>query len=282
MKLRDLSRLALVPAALALLLAACQQQAPVEEAAAAPVAEAAAPAPAEAIADEPALDPNAAPAPADADADVVAEAPAPADTPAPAAEPAAPAVTFATQGEHYDPIPGGQPFEPLAGKIEVVEVFNYVCPACAMFEPLVSAWKARLPADVRFTYVPAPFGGNWDPYVRAYYTAEAMGIAGKAHDGVFKAIHVDRSLKGERGTDSPADIAKVYAQFGADPAQFASTMASFTVNAKFGRAKQYIAAQGANSTPTLIVNGRYRIKGRSWEELLQNTDRVIAQVRAGG
>ena len=59
-------------------------------------------------------------------------------------------------------------------------------------------------------------------------------------------------------------------------------MASFTVNAKFGRAKQYIAQQRANSTPTMIVNGRYRVKGRNFEDMLQNTDRVIAQVRAGG
>jgi thiol:disulfide interchange protein DsbA len=59
-------------------------------------------------------------------------------------------------------------------------------------------------------------------------------------------------------------------------------MSSFAVNAKAGRAKQYIAQQRVNSTPTLIVNGRYRIKGRSWEEMLQNTDRVISQVRAGG
>ena len=213
-----------------------------------------------------------------------AAAPAPAaDGEAPAPQPgAAPAATFATEGEHYDLVPGGQPFEPLDGKIEVVEVFNYVCPACAMFQPLVNSWKARLPDDVRFTYVPAPFGGNWDPYVRAYYTAEAMGIADQAHDAVFQAIHVERSLRGERGSDSPQDIARVYAKFGADPAQFASTMASFTVNAKFGRAKQYIAQQRANSTPTIIVNGRYRIKARDFETMLQNTDRVIAQVRAGG
>ena len=75
---------------------------------------------------------------------------------------------------------------------------------------------------------------------------------------------------------------RLYAKFGADPAQFASTMASFTVNAKFGRAKQYIAQQRANSTPTIIVNGRYRIKARDFETMLENTDRVIAQVRAGG
>lgn len=280
MKLRDATRLVFAPAALALLLAACQQQAPAEATpAAATEAAPAAQAPAEALADEPALDPAAA---APADAEVPAGAPAPSEVPAPAAPAPSGGVAFATEGEHYDLIPGGQPFEPLNGKIEVVEVFSYVCPACAMFQPLVNSWKARLPADVRFTYVPAPFGGNWDVYVRAFYAAEAMGIADKAHDGIFQAIHVERSLKGERGNDTAEDLAKAYAKFGADPAQFASTMASFTVNAKFGRAKQYIAQQRANSTPTLIVNGRYRVKARNFEEMLQNTDRVIAQVRAGG
>lgn len=285
MNLRAASRLVLMPAALALLLAACQPSTPEEAAAAPPAAEApAADAPAEAIADEPALDPAAAAAAgqADASADAAAQGAPAGETPPPAPASTPSAVTFATEGEHYDLIPGGQPFEPLDGKIEVVEVFNYVCPACAMFQPLVNTWKARLPADVRFTYVPAPFGGNWDPYVHAYYAAEAMGIADKAHDGIFQAIHVDRSLKGERGADSAQDIARAYAKFGADPAQFASTMASFTVNAKFGRAKQYIAQQRANSTPTMIVNGRYRIKARNFETMLENTDRVIAQVRAGG
>ena len=283
MNLRAAPRLVLAPAALALLLAACQPSEPATEAVPTPAsAPATGAAPTDAIGDEPALDAATGPAdeaPAAGDGPAPAEGESPDPAPAPASTPAA---TFAVQGEHYDLIPGGQPFEPLDGRIEVVEVFNYVCPACAMFQPLVNNWKARLPADVRFTYVPAPFGGNWDPYVRAYYAAEAMGIADKAHDGIFQAIHVERSLKGERGTDSPQDIARAYAKFGADPAQFASTMASFTVNAKFGRAKQYIAQQRANSTPTMIVNGRYRVKGRNFEDMLQNTDRVISQVRAGG
>lgn len=280
MNFRALTRLALAPAALALLLAACQPSEPAV-AAAAPAAPVAA-APTEAIGDEPALDPSAAPAVEDAAGQDQAPAAVEGDSPTPPQPAETSGATFAVQGEHYDLIPGGQPFEPLEGKIEVVEVFNYVCPACAMFQPLVNNWKARLPADVRFTYVPAPFGGNWDPYVRAFYAAEAMGIGDAAHDGIFQAIHVERTLKGERGTDSAEDLARAYAKFGADPAQFASTMASFTVNAKFGRAKQYIAQQRANSTPTMIVNGRYRIKGRNFEEMLQNTDRVISQVRVGG
>ena len=281
MKLRAVPRLFLASAALALMLSACKPADTASAADAAPAAAAPASTAAETVGDEPALDPaQAAAADADAVAGTTADA-APAEAgPADAQQP--PAVTFATEGEHYDLIPGGQPFEPLDGKIEVVEVFNYVCPACAMFQPLVNNWKTQLPQDVRFTYVPAPFGGNWDPYVRAFYAAEAMGLNDAAHDGVFQAIHVDRALKGERGTDSPEDLARVYAKFGADPAQFASTMASFTVNAKYGRAKQYIAQQRANSTPMMIVNGRYRIKGRNFEEMLQNTDRVISQLRSGG
>src|SRR5690606_19315117 len=134
---RAFTRLALAPAALALLLAACQPSEPVA-ADAAPAAPAAA-APAETVGDEPALDPSAAPAGEDAAGqDQAAAVEGDSAAPPPAATSGA---TFATQGEHYDLIPGGQPFEPLEGKIEVVEVFNYVCPACAMFQPLVNNWK---------------------------------------------------------------------------------------------------------------------------------------------
>jgi thiol:disulfide interchange protein DsbA len=67
------------------------------------------------------------------------------------------------EGRDYVEIKDAQPWMPLNGKIEVVEVFGYVCPACAAFNPLVEAWKAKLPADVRFSYVPAPFGPEWNP-----------------------------------------------------------------------------------------------------------------------
>jgi len=63
----------------------------------------------------------------------------------------------------------------------VVEVFGYVCPACNMFQPLMRAWEAKMPANVRFTYVPAQFGGTWDRYARAYYASEAMGLVPRTH-----------------------------------------------------------------------------------------------------
>ena len=220
-------------------------------------------------------DPNAAPAPT---ADPAAT-PAPADAaPAAAAEDAIPGLKL---GIDYEIVENGQPFEPLNGKVEVVEVFNYVCPACASFQPLVVSWKKKLPASVRFTYVPAAFGGNWDQYVRSFYAAQTMGIAEKAHERVYDGIHLENKLKGERGNDSDAEIAAFYAQFGVDAKQFAGNMKSFAVTGKFNKAKQYIMSQRVSSTPTLMVNGKYSALGRSAEDRLRIVDALIAHELAG-
>jgi protein dithiol oxidoreductase (disulfide-forming) len=218
-------------------------------------------------------DPNSAAAAAPVVPPAQAEAP-------PAAAPANGAIPGLKLGVDYEVIPNGQPFEPLNGKIEVVEVFNHVCPACAAFQPLVLGWKKRLPPDVRFTYVPAAFGGNWDQFVRSYYAAQTMGIAEKAHERVYDAIHLENKLKGERGSDSDAELGAFYAQFGVDAKQFASNMKSFAVSGKFNKAKQYIVSQRVSSTPTLMVNGKYSALGRNPDERLRIADVLIAYERA--
>ncbi|MGY0799970.1 thiol:disulfide interchange protein DsbA/DsbL [Lysobacter sp. A286] len=207
-------------------------------------------------------------------------APAPAATAAPARTPGpivAPVGPAPVAGTDYVEIAGGEPYQPNSGKIEVVEVFGYTCPACANFEPMVSAWAAKLPADVQFTPVAAPFGGFWMPYAKAFFAAQATGLLPQTHDAMFKAIHIDRSL----GADSSdQQIAQFYAAYGADPKQFASTMASFAINAKMGRAQQFLQRSGVDSTPTLIVDGKYRVTGQSWEEHLRIAEHLIAQERA--
>jgi thiol:disulfide interchange protein DsbA len=160
------------------------------------------------------------------------------------------------EGVDYATIPNGQPFDPANGQVEVVEVFGYVCPACNMFQPLMRAWEAKLPANVRFTYVPAQFGGTWDRYARAYYASEAMGLVPRTHDLLYNAIHLEQTLKGERGEDSVQDIAAFYARFGADPEQFASTMSSFA------------------------IDGKYRVLGRTREDQIRILDQLVAMEQA--
>ena len=110
-----------------------------------------------------------------------------------AAEEAAAKAPPPVAGTDYVEIPNGQPFDTTDGRIEIVEVFGYVCPFCAAVQPTVSAMKAKLPPDVHMVYVPAAFGAMWDNYAKAYYTAEAMGLVDKTHDAMFRAIHIDRT-----------------------------------------------------------------------------------------
>ena len=187
-------------------------------------------------------------------------------------------------GTDYVEIPNGQPFEPADGRIEVAEIFGYVCPFCAAVQPTVSAMKAKFPPDVRMVYVPAAFGAMWDNYAKAFYTAEAMGLVDKTHDAMFRAIHIDKTLKGERGMDTPDEIAAFYAAYGADPKQFVSSMESFAVATKVNHAKQFIVNAFANgdtpSTPTFIVNGKYRVKGKSGDDMFRIVHQLVVTERA--
>ncbi|MBA3486296.1 MAG: thiol:disulfide interchange protein DsbA/DsbL [Lysobacter sp.] len=256
-RLASMTRLPLILTAL-FAVAACSQDAP-------------APTPAEpaAAATGPAV---AEPAPATASTPV-ADAPA-----GPIVPPSGPAPVAGTD---YVEIAGGQPYAPGTGKIEVVEVFGYTCPACASFEPLVAAWSAKLPADVELVPVAAPFGGFWNTYAKAFYTAQSMGLLEETHDAMFRAIHVERSLTVQPvATDE--QIAAFYGKFGADPKQYQSTMASFAINAKLRRAQQFLTTSGVDSTPTMLVNGKYRVTGRGFDEVLRITDHLIAQERAAG
>lgn len=222
-------------------------------------------------------EPAATPAGASTSEQAAGEAPSTPAAPGEAAPPQGPAPVA---GVEYFEIAGGQPFAPgPAGTVEVVEVFGYTCPACARFEPLVSAWKARQPAYVRFTPVAAPFGGYWMPYAKAFYAADSMGLREKTHDAMFQAIHVDRSLPVQDVSDE--QIAQFYAGHGADAQAFAGTMSSFAVDARMKRATQFLQRSGVDSTPTMIVDGKYRIaNGIPYEDVLRITDHLVARARA--
>ncbi len=184
-----------------------------------------------------------------------------------------------TPGVDYTEIEGGQPWAPLAGKIEVVEVFGYTCPHCAHFESLLAPWAAKLPKNVRFTTVPATFGGNWDAFARAYFAAEQLGVAQRSHGAMFQALHDKQSLPMQNV--SPQELATFYAGYGVEPARYIDALKSDAVNAKMAAARAFIQREQVPGTPALIVNGVYLVRGRDFDQLLRNTDALIARLQSG-
>jgi thiol:disulfide interchange protein DsbA len=206
--------------------------------------------------------------------------PAPAETrtPGPIVPPQGPAPVLGTE---YEEIAGGTPWQAVPGKIEVVEVFGYVCPACAAFAPTVDPWKNKLPADVVFHYVPAPFGPEWDPYAKAFYVADQLGLVDRSHMALIDAIHVKNTMPGEGDKPDEQKIADFYAQYGANPKQFLDMMHSFAVATKVNQGRQFMTKAGVTGTPTMIINGKYRITGgKSYQDVLRIADHLIAKERA--
>ncbi|WP_346838131.1 thiol:disulfide interchange protein DsbA/DsbL [Microbulbifer sp. SAOS-129_SWC] len=183
-------------------------------------------------------------------------------------------------GEDYIEIAGGRPMSPADGKVVVEEFFNYICPACNKFEPQFSAWAKKQPAYVRIDHVPAAFRKDFEPYAYAYYTAQIFGIADKTHQAAYDAVHRTHTLPSEGETPDEAKIAQFYAGYGVDPQKFLATMKSFGVKSKVRRATEHLQRSQVRSTPSLLIDGRYLVKGKSFADKLRIADYLIQKEHA--
>lgn len=171
------------------------------------------------------------------------------------------------EGVDFVAIEGGAPYSTLPGQVEVAEVFGYTCPACARFEPQLAAWKRALPKGARFVAVPAPFGGHWIPYARAYLAAQKLGVAERSHAAMFRALHEERRLPISRPTAE--EIAGFYGVYGVAAPRFVATYNDASIDAQLDRARDWIVRAGVDHTPVLVVAGKWRVGGNSPQDTLR-------------
>ena len=152
-------------------------------------------------------------------------------------------------GKHYSVIPQAQRTSVPAGKVEVMEVFSYGCPACNQFQPTIKKLKASLPANAQLVYLPASWNKaeNWPMFQRAYLTAQSLGMAEKAHDAMYEAIWTTGELgvadpkTGRLKTKLPSieDTARFYQRItGVKAADFVTASKSFGVDLKIRQADE--------------------------------------------
>lgn len=177
------------------------------------------------------------------------------------------------EGVHYERI--GSPVDAPTDRVDVVEAFAYPCPACYNFHPIIERWVAEAPDHVHFSRLPIGLQRGWDMFAIAYYTADVMNVDSAAHGGVFRAIHDER-----RQIRSFDDIAAIYADYGVDTADFIATAESFAVDARMRRNRADVTRFGIRQTPTMIVQGKWRVAPgafNSYQEMLQAVDFLVAR-----
>ncbi|HTL21600.1 MAG TPA: thiol:disulfide interchange protein DsbA/DsbL [Steroidobacteraceae bacterium] len=191
-----------------------------------------------------------------------------------------------TEGVQYARITPAQQTTVPAGKVEVLEVFSYGCPACNAFQPTMDKLRHALPANAQLAFLPAAFNPaeDWPMFQRAFLAAQALGIAERTHqamyDAVWKSGELGIIVPGTNRLKSPlpsiADAASFYARVaGINPQQFLAMANSFGIDSKMRAADAQIVAMHVDSTPTLIVNGKYRVI----RDELKNNDELIELVR---
>ncbi len=195
------------------------------------------------------------------------------------------------EGKHYFEIKPAQRPDTPAGVVEVTEVFSYGCVHCNRTIALMDRLKQSLPSNARMAYLPASFNSaeSWPMFQRVYYTASALGLIPKLHNAVYAGVWSTNELAvveaDGRRLKSPQptldDAARYFAKkAGIKPEQFLATAKSFSVESQCRRADQLVKLYKVDSTPTLVVNGRYRVSStllRSEDELIDLVNWLVAK-----
>jgi protein dithiol oxidoreductase (disulfide-forming) len=183
------------------------------------------------------------------------------------------------EGKHFKTVKTvAKPADPK--RITVEEFFWYGCQHCFHFEPDLSAWVKKKPADVDFIRVPASLGRPEGVlHQKAYYTAEALGVTEKVHKPLFDAIH-----ERHQALSTQPVLAEFFnSQVGVLPEVFNSTFSGFAVDSRVRRADQLGKDYMIFSVPTVVVGGKYQttaqMAGGTYPKMIEVIDHLVQKVR---
>jgi thiol:disulfide interchange protein DsbA len=162
-------------------------------------------------------------------------------------------------------------------KVEVIQFFSYGCPHCAEMHHMVDQWQAKLPRDVVFKRVPVSFGRPlWASLARMYYALQTTGDLEKLDGAVYEAVQ-----KGVPLNNDQAIMAWIRTK-GVDTRKFAAALNSFDVSRNVSGANRMTQEYDVDGVPFFVVNGKYAVIGKSYEQMLDVTSELIAKARKEG
>jgi thiol:disulfide interchange protein DsbA len=192
---------------------------------------------------------------------------------------------FALSSTAYANVQAGREFEPLhqpqrtevpANQTEVIEFFSFACPHCYEFNRQLLSWAGKLPANVSFRQVPVGFEKpGWMPLARAAHAMQATGDFARLETPLFEAIHKERQALFDEKS-----ITAWMVKHGVDSAKFTAAYNSFGVTTRMAQNDRMVVSYEIAVVPALVVDGRYNVLGRTFDELLTNTGAVVEKAKA--
>ncbi len=156
------------------------------------------------------------------------------------------------EGVHYEVISGQATQSP-----EVIEFFSFYCGHCWHFEPTA----ARLTKEIQgaeFTKAHVEFLGRGKAgqiMTRGYAVSLVLKVEKAFSEAVFKRHFVERNyIQSEDG------LRDVFVSIGVSAKDFDSAYNSFPTNSIVARMAKKTRTYGINATPSVIVNGKYKVK----------------------
>jgi thiol:disulfide interchange protein DsbA len=182
-----------------------------------------------------------------------------------------------TEGTEFVTLP--VPFQRYSpeGKVEVVEVFSYGCIHCAHFAPIADKLRKSLPAGAVFKLLPAPFNAEWLPFAQAYYAAQKLGVVDRTHLALF-----DAKFNQHYPINTLDELADFYARQGVNRDEFLRIANSPEVAAKMKSDLALIQKWQVDGTPTIVVDGKYRIVGPKTQEEMADVATWLAKRELSG
>ncbi|HAO0314660.1 TPA: thioredoxin domain-containing protein [Escherichia coli] len=145
----------------------------------------------------------------------------------------------------------------------VVEFFSFYCPACYAFSQnygIDKAIRESLPPGKKLIKYHVSFlGGLGEELTRAWSVAMVLGVEDKVEPLLFDAVQKTRRLK------SAADIPGIFIRAGVYPGEYVQALASKEVAEMTEKQKRLFREYSVTGTPSVYVNGRYRIENSAFQ-----------------
>jgi len=159
------------------------------------------------------------------------------------------------RAQDYVEINPPQPTAAGEGEVEIIEFFNFSCPACFRFQGPFNSWKRGLkPENMVLLRKPVVFERAGGLYAKLFFALEAVGKEEELFSRTFTVIHKEKRLLNSEGR-----ILDWLEEEGLDRERMEKVFDSFAVQSKVARAVRESDSYGATSTPQMVVAGKYRL-----------------------